>query len=126
MKWMRYGIRKGRWMKRWYRRTHWCGKGKRELKVKYKINCGRLKVIIIGMIGNLKSVSGYLERRLNTCWTSENLKAKHSEAANQIQSFFNNARTSTSNYIRPIGSRLLLFNCGKFVCSLGIAGQQNV
>ena len=39
---------------------------KRELKVKYKINRGGLKVIITGMIGNLKSISGYPGRPLNT------------------------------------------------------------
>ena len=39
---------------------------KRELKVKYEINRGGLNGIIIGMIGNLKSISGYLGRRLNT------------------------------------------------------------
>ena len=50
------------------------------------------------MIGNLKSVSGYLERRLNT----EHDKARHSEAAHQPQSFSTNSRISISNYIRLI------------------------
>ena len=44
----------------------WQRKGKRELKVKYKINRGGLKGIIFGMIANLKSVFGYLEGSLNT------------------------------------------------------------
>ena len=61
-----------------------------------------MKGIIFGMIGNLKSVSGYLERRLNTYWTSEHDKARHSEAAHQPQSFSTNSRISISNYIRLI------------------------
>ena len=41
------------------------GKKKRELKVKYERNRDGLKGIITGMIANLKSVSVYLEERLN-------------------------------------------------------------
>ena len=46
--------------------------------------------------------SRYLERRLNTYWTSEHDKARHSEAAHQPQSFSTNSRVSISNYIRLI------------------------
>ena len=77
-----------------------------------------MKVIITGMIGNLKSISGYPGRPLNTYWTSEHHKARHSEAAHQLQSFFNNTQTSAGNYIRSIGSRLPLFYCGRFILVL--------
>ena len=61
-------------------KNSWCGKGKeRQLKVKYETNWGGLKGIIIEVIANLENVFGYLDRCLNTYWTSGH-KARHSKA----------------------------------------------